>query len=425
MTNTRFDEIGAFRDIESLNHYAEVTAAGEDPDATLVGAAEDEPRQRAHADAVGRGRSTPASRRGEPWIPVNENHAEINAEAAVADPDSVFHHYRRLIALRHTEPVVAHGDFTMLLGGRRARVRVHAPARRRRAARARELLRRGRAGRAATTRAASSCSATTRTRASERVLRPWEARVLRAMIDDAPRPGAGAHPRGRGRAACGADARPRRRRRLQGARPAGGRPPSRASSATRVALVEQPYLVAGRRSAAPAHQLDAAWLAVVEHLRGGELAGLPLVAGGRSSGARVACRTAAAADAVAVLCLAFPVHPPGKPEKSRLDELDGVEVPVLVIQGESDPFGMPPDAPGREVVVVPGTHSFTRAALGALTEAARAGRVIARAALGESLMCSAPAAAACPGHAPDSLLPPPRGRARRALPGGAARRGER
>ena len=93
-----------------------------------------------------------------------------------------------------------------------------------------------------------------------------------------------------------------------------------------------------------------------------ELAGLPLVAGGRSSGARVACRTAAAADAIAVLCLAFPVHPPGKPEKTRLDELDGVEVPVLVIQGESDPFGMPPHAPGREVVVVPGTHSFTRAA---------------------------------------------------------------
>ena len=109
-----------------------------------------------------------------------------------------------------------------------------------------------------------------------------------------------------------------------------------------VALVEQPYVVAGRRSAAPAHQLDAAWLAVVEHLRAGELAGLPLVTGGRSSGARVACRTAAAAGAAGVLCLAFPEHPPGKPEKSRLDELDGVEVPVLVIQGQADPFGLPP-----------------------------------------------------------------------------------
>ena len=139
-----------------------------------------------------------------------------------------------------------------------------------------------------------------------------------------------------------------------------------------VALVEQPYLVAGRRSPAPAHQLDAAWLAVLEHLREGELARLPLVAGGRSSGARVACRTAAGAEAAAVLCLAFPVHPPGKPAKSRLDELDGVEVPVLVIQGESDPFGMPPDAPGREVVVVPGTHSFSATGLGPLTEAARA-----------------------------------------------------
>ena len=137
-----------------------------------------------------------------------------------------------------------------------------------------------------------------------------------------------------------------------------------------VAHVEQPYLVAGRRNVAPTHQLDAAWLAVVEHLRGGELAGLPLVAGGRSSGARVACRTAAEAGAVAVLCLAFPVHPPGKPEKSRLDELDGVEVPVLVIQGQADPFGMPPGRAGREVVAVPGTHSFTKPLTG-VVEAAR------------------------------------------------------
>ena len=127
-----------------------------------------------------------------------------------------------------------------------------------------------------------------------------------------------------------------------------------------VALVEQPYVVAGRRSPAPAHQLDAAWLAVVEHLRAGELAGLPLVTGGRSSGARVACRTAAAAGAAGVLCLAFPEHPPGTPEKSRLDELDAVEVPVLVVQGQADPFGMPPAGPNREVAVVPGTHSFTR-----------------------------------------------------------------
>ena len=188
-----------------------------------------------------------------------------------------------------------------------------------------------------------------------------------------------------------------------------------------VAHVEQPYLVAGRRSAAPAHQLDAAWLAVVEHLREHELAGLPLVAGGRSSGARVACRTAAAAGAIAVLCLAFPVHPPGKPEKSRLDELDGVEVPVLVIQGESDPFGMPPDAPGREVVGRPGHAQLHPRGHGRR----RGGARVPRAALGESLMCSAPGGGTMPGHAPDSLHPPPRGGARRALPGRRPRRGER
>ena len=124
-----------------------------------------------------------------------------------------------------------------------------------------------------------------------------------------------------------------------------------------VALVEQPYLVAGRRSAAPAPQLDTAWKAVIEQL---PLQGLPLIAGGRSSGARVACRTSPETNASAVLCLAFPVHPPGKPEKSRLDELDAVTVPVLVVQGANDPFGMPPEAPGREVVVVPGNHSLAK-----------------------------------------------------------------
>jgi uncharacterized protein len=125
-----------------------------------------------------------------------------------------------------------------------------------------------------------------------------------------------------------------------------------------VALVEQPYRVAGRRSPAPAHQLDAAWTAVVEQLRGGELRDLPLVAGGRSAGARVACRTAAACGAVAVLCLAFPLHPPGRPEKTRQPELDAVQVPVLVVQGDSDPFGMPAGGPGREIVTVRGNHSL-------------------------------------------------------------------
>jgi predicted alpha/beta-hydrolase family hydrolase len=121
-----------------------------------------------------------------------------------------------------------------------------------------------------------------------------------------------------------------------------------------VALVEQPYRVAGRRSPAPARQLDAAWIAVVKQLA----FELPLVVGGRSLGARVACRTAAETGAAAVLCLAFPLHPPGRPEKSRLAELEAVTVPVLVVQGERDPFGMPPDGPARTVVRVPGDHAL-------------------------------------------------------------------
>jgi uncharacterized protein len=128
-----------------------------------------------------------------------------------------------------------------------------------------------------------------------------------------------------------------------------------------VALVEQPYRVAGRRSPAPAAQLDAAWSAVVAGLRHGVLGEGPLMTGGRSAGARVACRTSAAVGAAGVLCLAFPVHPPGRGDdaaRSRLPELDAVRVPVLVVQGERDPFGMPPDAPGRTVARVPGTHSL-------------------------------------------------------------------
>jgi uncharacterized protein len=125
-----------------------------------------------------------------------------------------------------------------------------------------------------------------------------------------------------------------------------------------VALVEQPYRVAGRRSPAPAHQLDAAWIAVVERLRGDELAGLPLVTGGRSSGARVACRTAEATEAAGVLCLAFPLHPPGRPESTRLPELQAVRVPVLVVQGAADPFGLPPPGRRRRVVTVRGNHSL-------------------------------------------------------------------
>jgi uncharacterized protein len=132
-----------------------------------------------------------------------------------------------------------------------------------------------------------------------------------------------------------------------------------------VALVEQPYRVAGRKSQAPAPQLDAAWISVIEQLREDQLAGHAIIAGGRSAGARVACRTADQTGAAAVLCLAFPLHPPGKagdPSKSRLHELDAVRVPVLVVQGESDPFGMPPDGPSRTVITVPGNHSLRNTA---------------------------------------------------------------
>jgi uncharacterized protein len=127
-----------------------------------------------------------------------------------------------------------------------------------------------------------------------------------------------------------------------------------------VALVEQPYRVAGRRAAAPAARLDAAWISVVEQLRAGDLSGLPLLVGGRSSGARVACRTAASTAAIAVLCLAFPLQPPARagaaPAPSRLAELDSVDVPTLVVQGVRDPFGMPPAASHREVAQVSSDH---------------------------------------------------------------------
>lgn len=117
----------------------------------------------------------------------------------------------------------------------------------------------------------------------------------------------------------------------------------------RVALVEQPWRVKGRRVAEAPPRLDRAWVEVLATLEG-----RPLVVGGRSAGARVACRTAADVGAHAVLCLAFPLHPPGRPERTRLPELAAVELPVLVVQGEADAFGLPPHA-----VVVPGAdHGF-------------------------------------------------------------------
>ena len=122
-----------------------------------------------------------------------------------------------------------------------------------------------------------------------------------------------------------------------------------------VALVEQPYRVAGRRSPAPAKQLDAAWFAVCAALPRPDG---PLITGGRSSGARVACRTASNVGAAGVLCLAFPlVSPKGA---SRQDELDGAVVPVLVVQGANDRFGMPEPGPRREVVRIDGDHGLKK-----------------------------------------------------------------
>jgi len=152
------------------------------------------------------------------------------------------------------------------------------------------------------------------------------------------------------------------------------------SVAFTVVLVEQPYRVAGRRSPPPASHLDAAWIAIVEHLRADRLQNLPVIVGGRSMGGRVACRTVEQTGAVAVLCLAFPLEPPGrKSPQNRLPELEAVAVPVLVVQGERDPFGTPPPGPSRDVVTVPGDHGLkadpdaVAAAVGAWLASAGAG----------------------------------------------------
>ncbi|MEN3357250.1 MAG: uncharacterized protein V7637_1232 [Mycobacteriales bacterium] len=147
-----------------------------------------------------------------------------------------------------------------------------------------------------------------------------------------------------------------------------------------VALVEQPYRVAGRRAPPPAATLDEAWIAAITQLTlppahpaapasGSAPAGaghatgsgVPLIVGGRSSGARVACRTAAAVGAVGVIALAFPVRPPQRPHQDRLAELALPTVPVLVVQGDRDPFGVPPRARGRSVRLISGAdHSLRR-----------------------------------------------------------------
>ncbi len=134
-----------------------------------------------------------------------------------------------------------------------------------------------------------------------------------------------------------------------------------------VARILQPYRVRGARAPGAPGPQDAAWLDVVAALRA-EYPGLPLVQGGRSNGARVACRTAAQAGARAVVALAFPLHPPGRPEQSRADELRGAGVDVLVVNGERDPFGIPARRDAARVIVLPGeTHGLSRnpAAVGA------------------------------------------------------------
>lgn len=140
-----------------------------------------------------------------------------------------------------------------------------------------------------------------------------------------------------------------------------------AAAGWRVLRVEQPWRVAGKRIAPAPPRLDLAWSAVLDRLReDGVLAG-PLVLGGRSAGARVACRTATAQGAAGVVGLAFPLHPPGRPEKSRAGELTGAGVPVLVVQGETDAFGGPEAVAavlaGRadaSVYAVPGDHSLKK-----------------------------------------------------------------
>ncbi|MBQ1046621.1 alpha/beta hydrolase [Micromonospora sp. C32] len=126
-----------------------------------------------------------------------------------------------------------------------------------------------------------------------------------------------------------------------------------------VALVTQPYRVAGRRAPAPAGHLDEAWTTLLAELRRRAPQVRDWVVGGRSSGARVACRTAVATGAAGVVALAFPLHPPGRPERSRAGELL-TGLPTLVVNGDRDPFGVPEPGPGIEVVVRPGQRHDLR-----------------------------------------------------------------
>jgi uncharacterized protein len=130
-----------------------------------------------------------------------------------------------------------------------------------------------------------------------------------------------------------------------------------------VVRVTQPYRTGGARAPGSAQRQDAAWLEIIRALRD-TYPGLRLVQGGRSNGARLACRTAQQAGAAAVIALAFPLHPPGKaddPARSRAGELRAAGVPVLVINGDRDPFGIPDPADAAKLIVLPGeTHALSR-----------------------------------------------------------------
>jgi predicted alpha/beta-hydrolase family hydrolase len=126
------------------------------------------------------------------------------------------------------------------------------------------------------------------------------------------------------------------------------------------ALVTQPYRVKGARAPGSAARQDAAWAEIISALRS-ETPGVPLIQGGRSNGARVVCRTAATVRAIGVIALAFPLHPPGQPEKSRDGELRQAGTSVLVVNGDHDPFGVPEPDPATRVVVIPGeTHALAK-----------------------------------------------------------------
>jgi predicted alpha/beta-hydrolase family hydrolase len=137
-----------------------------------------------------------------------------------------------------------------------------------------------------------------------------------------------------------------------------------------VALITQPYRVAGKATPPKPPVQEPPWLELIAALRRRRgFAKLPLVTGGRSNGARLACRTANDVQATGVVALAYPLHPPGRPDVSRLDELEQPAVPVLVVQGDRDTFGMPPAAPGRQVLVVPGADHALRKNVALVAEA--------------------------------------------------------